>query len=126
MNINSQFESFNFVSGSHKTQSTPRVKKVALVASVVLLLAGAYYYGASTTKAPQVHNSTTLFRSYTPSSDIISVAQRSALSTHFGEGEKKEEKKEEAKPVFHLVAVPIAFSLFGQVVEPPISEKAVF
>ena len=105
MNINSQFESFNFVSGSHKTQSTPRVKKVALVASVVLLLAGAYYYGASTTKTPQVHNSTTLFRSYTPSSDVISTSRRAPFS-HFGGIDNDEVNKK----IFHLFADPAIFN----------------
>ena len=83
MNTNIQFESLNFVAGSQKTLRSSRLSKVVLVASVVLLVAGAYYYGANSAHAA-THKSTTLFRSYyTPRRESVS-AVRSPIVYHSG------------------------------------------
>ena len=103
MNTNTQFESLNFVAGSQKAQRTPRLHKVVLVASVVLLVAGAYYYGANSahaaahkstyfpvsdyqrfsrtpTQTPHFQRTTNLATTFTPTEEMIGAALETALN----------------------------------------------
>ena len=102
MNTNTQFESVNFVTGPQKAQKTPRLRKVVLITSVVLLVTGAYYYGASTAKAPQVHKKTTLFRSYSPRTNAVSAYKKYAVD-HSGKDELSESE------IFYFQAFPVLF-----------------